>query len=64
MELLIQPGHDSKSALRDRVVCDERITLTKQMFDHIPEVWPSIVDTLKGEFIEVTQFYRCNTMLW
>ena len=64
MELPIQPGHDSKATLRDRVTYDERVTLSKSMFAGLPEVWEKLQATVSGNTVEVTQFYRCNTQLW
>jgi hypothetical protein len=64
MDLPIQPGHDTKAMLRARVVCDERVTLNKSMFSHMPEVWDKISKTIPGNTVDVTVFYRCNTEVW
>ena len=64
MELPVQPGHDSKAMLRERVICDERVTLNKNMFSHMPDIWDKISRTIPGNTVDVTVFYRCNTELW
>ena len=64
MELPVQAGHDSKSAMRDRVVCDERITLSKEDFKGVPAVWDKLGCLTDKELLHVQMFYRCNTKIW
>jgi hypothetical protein len=63
MELPVQAGHDSKSAMRDRVVCDERITLSKEDFKGVPAVWDKLGYLTDKELLHVQMFYRCNTKI-
>ena len=64
MELPTVPGHDSKGAMRERVVCDERITLSRNMLRQLPEVWEAICRFAPGEVVEVTSYYRCNVDIY
>ena len=64
LQLPTQAGHDSKSAMRDRVVCDERITLSKEDFKGAPLVWDKLGYLTDKELLHVQMFYRCNTKIW
>jgi hypothetical protein len=50
--------------MRDRVVCDERITLSKEDFRGVPAVWDKLGYLTDKELLDVQMFYRCNTRLW
>ena len=47
-----------------RVIYDDRITLTREMLSSIPEVWEQLKTLASGKTLEVKCFYRCNSFLW
>ena len=62
MELPIVEGHDSKQAVWERVMCDERITIPKEYLLKIPSLARDI--RLMDKMVEVKVYYRCNTKVW
>ena len=62
MELPAVEGHDSKQAMWERVMCDERITIPKEYLLRIPSLAADV--QLMDKMVEVKVYYRCNTKVW
>lgn len=64
MELPVVTTADSPDRLRERVIYDDRITLTAEMLQAVPELWKELQGLANGKMVEVKCFYRCNNFIW
>lgn len=62
MELPVVEGHDSKQAMWERVMCDERITIPREYLMKIPSLAADM--SFMEKMVEVKVYYRCNTTVW
>eukprot|EP00435_Cladocopium_sp_Y103_P033038 s40_g8.t1 len=66
MNLPIAAIRDSKSHLRERAVCDERISLPLSAFRSLDSIYSKLVSAVGSQhaLIDVKVNWRCNNVLW
>eukprot|EP00435_Cladocopium_sp_Y103_P065387 s199_g27.t1 len=66
MTLPVAAIRDSKSHLRERAVCDERISLPLSAFRSLDSIYSKLVSAVGSQqaLIDVKVNWRCNNVLW